>query len=246
MRAALLALALACGGAHPDPDRAAYLGALHAPTPAQAATLCARIHDPVLHGECALFAAAGLAAGGADGRAVCGGIEHPAWRGACFFEVSEAMALRGGDAREACARAGGFRGRCLAHALNRDGPEAAAATPDEAGMLRVLIGQARGLGLAGGDAEEAATDVVAQHIAGRWRGGGAPDRTFRRTDCGTGGDAACAKAYRLAVKDAARTPRPTAPCAAGATLAAVQSAGLPGWDPPLQPLAAQVWAGICR
>lgn len=243
----LLAVTLAaCGGAHADPDRAAYIEALRAEAPTAAAAACGRIQDPLLHGECALFAAAAVAGSGGDGRDVCGGITHPAWRGACFFEVAEAMTLRGPDAREACTQAGDFRVRCLAHALNRDGPEAATSTRDEATMLRVLLGRARALGLSGEDATEAATDVVAQHVAGRWREGGEPTRTFRRTACGTAGDAACAKAYRLVVKDAARSPRPTAPCAGGATAQAVAAAGLPAWDDDLAPLASRVWAGICR
>ncbi|MEC7946707.1 MAG: hypothetical protein VX265_04005 [Myxococcota bacterium] len=240
----LLLLLMACTQA--DGDRDAYLAALHATSPAAAVAACGRIDDPVLHGECSLFAAAALARSGADGRAACGGIGHEAWRGACYFEIAEAMALRGSDAREACGQAGGFRSRCLAHALNRDGPEVANSTTDEAAMLRALIGQARALGLAGREAAEGATDVVAQHVAGRWRQRDDAVRTFRRIDCGTAGDSACAKAYRLVVKDVAGSPRPTSPCVDGATREAVAAAGLPVWDDKLAPLAVQVWAGICR
>lgn len=239
-----LLLLLAC--ARPDGDRHAYVAALQATEPAAAVAACEAIEDPVLHGECALFAAAALARSGADGRETCGGIAHEAWRGACYFEIAETMALRGSDAREACGQAGEFRSRCLAHALNRDGPEVANATTDEAAMLRVLIGQARALGLAGREAEEGATDVVAQHVAGRWRQRNDAVQTFRRIDCGTAGDSACAKAYRLVVKDAAGRPRPTSPCGDGATREAVAAAGLPVWDADLAPLAVRVWAGICR
>jgi hypothetical protein len=243
-----LLLVLACGGAGPDPDRAAYTEslALLADDPAAGARACTRIQDPVLHGECALFAAAAQARAGGDGRPTCGGIEHAAWRGACFFEVAEAQQLRGEDARVACARAGDFQTRCLAHALNRDGAEAAAAVPDAAGMERVLIGRARALGLAGQAAEDAARDVVAQHLSGQWRQRGDATRPFRRTDCGTASAATCAKTYRLVVKGAAGTPRPTEPCAAGATREAVEAARLPAWDEDLAPLAGGVWAGICR
>lgn len=243
-----LLLALACGDAAPDPDRLAYTESLRllGADPAAAAAACTRIADPVLHGECALFAAASLSASGADGRAMCAGIEHGAWRGACFFEVSEAQQLRGEEARTACAQARDFQTRCLAHALNRDGPEAAEAVPDAASMERVLIGRARALGLAGSAAEDAARDVVAQHLSGEWRVRGEPARAFRRTDCGTASAATCAKTYRLVVKGAAGTPRPTEPCEEGATRAAVAAAGLPPWDDDLDGIAGGVWAGICR
>ena len=84
----LLAVTLAaCGGAHPDPDRAAYIEALRAEAPTAAAAACGRIQDPLLHGECALFAAAavagvvtGLGAGvrGTGRAARCRGPSRPA------------------------------------------------------------------------------------------------------------------------------------------------------------------------
>jgi len=243
----LLLLALACTEAGPDPDRTAYTESLRlvGTDPAAAAAACTRIADPVLHGECALFAAAASSASGGDGRAMCSGIEHGAWRGACFFEVAESQKLRGEDARTACAQAGDFQERCLAHALNRDGPEAAEAVPTASDMERVLVGRARALGLAGAAAEDAARDVVAQHLSGEWRARGDAARPFRRTDCGTASAATCARAYRLVVKGA-RAQRPTAPCPGGATRAAVAVAGLPTWDDDMDGIAVGVWAGICR
>ena len=244
----MLLLLIACSGTGTDPDRRAYTESLRllAEDSSAAARACVPIVDPVLHGECSLFAAAAEARSGTDGLATCAGIEHPAWRSACFFEIAEAKQLRGEEARTACAQAGTFRERCLAHALNRDGADAAAAVPDAAGMERVLAGRARALGLAGSTAEDAARDVVAQHLSGEWRARGDTGQTFRRTDCGTASAATCAKTYRLVVKGAAGTPRPDAPCTSGATLEAVAAAGLPVWDEDLDAIAGGVWAGICR
>lgn len=247
MTALLLAL-LACGGAEPDPDRLAYHASLNLldDDPVAAAAACTPIQDPVLHGECALFAAAALARSGQDARPTCSGITQSAWREACFFEIADAMQLTGADAREACAGSGQFRDRCLAHALNRLGPQAAQLAPESGAMVQMLAGQARALGLTGRAADDAARDVVAQHLAGQWRERAPDPPAFRRVDCGTADDDTCTKTYRLIVKDVAKQPRPTGPCAAGATREAVEAAGLPGWHDDVAGPAEEMWRGICR
>ncbi len=244
---ALLAALLGCGPA-PDPDRAAYTAslALLEEDAAAAAAACAPIDDPVVYGECALFAAAALARTGADARPVCGGITQPAWREACYFDIADAMQLTGPDARAACASAGQFRDRCLAHALNRLGAQAAALAPESGAMVQMLAGQARALGLNGQQADDAARDVVAQHLAGVWRERAPDPPVFRRVDCGTADDATCAKAYRLVVKDASGEKRPAAPCRPSPTREAVEAAGLPTWDADMDAPARAVWGGFCR
>jgi hypothetical protein len=245
-------VALGAGGCatEPAPDRVAYRASLAAlpQDPATAVLACNRVADPLLHGECTTFAAAALVRSGGDGRDPCGGVTHAGWRAACFFEITDAMQLRGEDARTACAQAGTFSDRCLAHALNRDGPEAAAATRDEDAMFRVLSGRARALGLDGKSGPRAAADVVAQHISGRYReaADGPPWPAYTVGTCGTAPAEICALAYRMSVNDAAAGQPLTAPCAGGAAQESVVAAGLPGWGDELSGVAAETWARLCK
>lgn len=84
---------------------------------ASAAGDCARIVDPDMRAECAVFAVRADPARAAD---LCPQISVPFWQDECWFMAADAADLLGEERRIACMRAGRYQGPCIANALSRE------------------------------------------------------------------------------------------------------------------------------
>ena len=111
----LLAL-LACRPA-PDPPTDPPADPLTDQIAASAAGDCARIVDPDMRAECAVFAVRADPARAAD---LCPQISVPFWQDECWFMAADAADLLGEERRIACLRAGRYQGPCIANALSRE------------------------------------------------------------------------------------------------------------------------------
>lgn len=119
----ILSLLLGCLSPPPeDPaltDARAYADAIKEADPQRALALCGQITDVSMNGECTMFAARQIARSGGNATPICQGLSQ-GWREVCLFEIVDSSGLRGEAAAIACKDTGGFKERCLAHALQRE------------------------------------------------------------------------------------------------------------------------------
>jgi hypothetical protein len=249
--AALLALGACVEDAALDPgaaDREAYTAsaALLSTDPAAAGAACREIADPVLQGDCATFAAKEMAKAKLDPLPLCADVRHTGWQEVCFFESVDAAGLFGDTAIHACQRAGGFRQRCLSHALGRetDREWRQVAPGQEGAFVTWIEGRMPVYGL-DKEVEDIPRDFLARRIADRIAAPG-QRRRFARADCGDAPEATCTEAYRFYVRKLFRQQDMRAMCEQPVSLEAVEAAGLPGWEDDFAESAPEMWRRLCR
>ena len=232
-------------------DREAYTASagLLSTDPAAAAARCAEITDPVLAGDCATFAAKAMARRKLDPLPVCAAVRHTGWQQVCYFESVDAAGLYGDVAIEACDRAGGFRQRCLSHALGRetDREWRTVAAGQESAFIAWIEAKLPTYGL-DTTVEDIPRDFLARRIADRIAAGaqGQPTRRFARADCGAAPAETCREVYRFYVRKLFRQQDMGTLCAQPMTLAAVEAAGLPGWETDFDEDAPEMWRRLCK
>ena len=232
-------------------DRHAYAASagLLDTDPAAGAAKCAEISDTVLAGDCATFAAKAMAKRKLDPLPVCEVVRHTGWQQVCFFESVDAAGLFGDVAIKACDRAGGFRQRCLSHALGRETDRewrtvAAGQEPEFVAWIEARL-PAYGLDT---KVENIPRDFLARRISDRIRAqaGGPSARRFARSDCGAAPADTCAEAYRFFVRKRFRQQDLGAICVQPMTREAVEAAGLPGWEDDFADVAPDIWRRLCK
>lgn len=232
-------------------DRQAYAASagLLASDPAAAAAKCAEISDTVLAGDCATFAAKAMAKRKLDPLPVCAGIRHTGWQQVCYFECVDAAGLYGDTAVKACDRAGGFRQRCLSHALGREADREWRTVPagQEAAFLAWLDQRMPAYGL-DTSVENIPRDFLAKRIAQRVAAGSQPGapRRFSRADCGDIPAETCKEVYRFYVRKLFRQQDMRALCSQSLVRETVEAAGLPGWEDDFAEHAPEMWVRLCR
>jgi hypothetical protein len=233
-------------------DRQAYAASasLLATDPAAAAGKCAEISDTVLAGDCATFAAKAMAKRKLDPLPVCESIRHTGWQQVCFFECVDAAGLFGDQAVKACDRAGGFRQRCLSHALGREADREwrTVAAGQEPAFLAWLDEKMPAYGL-DTTVENIPRDFlakrIAQRVAAESQGGGRP-RRFSRADCGDIPRETCNEVYRFYVRKLFRQQDMRALCSQSLVRETIEAAGLPGWEDDFAEDAPEMWLRLCR
>ena len=232
-------------------DRRAYSASagLLGTDPAAAAARCGEISDTVLAGDCATFAAKAMAKRKMDPLPVCAAVKHTGWQQVCYFESVDAAGLYGDIAIKACDRAGGFRQRCLSHALGRetDREWRTVAAGQEAEFIGWIESRLPVYGL-DTKVENIPRDFLARRISDRVasEAQGMPARRFARTDCGAAPADTCREVYRFYVRKLFRQQDMGALCAQPMTREVVEAAGLPGWEDDFADDAPEMWRRLCK
>ena len=195
--------------------------------------------------ECVAQAARELAVQGRgeEARSACQGLAGGPWRDECFFLVTDTLDLRGDEARRACQDAGQWRQQCVGHAMARDAHDIMAELglghEDEA-TERIVQEVATYVGAR--QAEPRARAILADELAGRAEG------ALSALDCGTAARDLCRDAYSERVRRAAGGQEARWRQACGRTVdrQRVEAAGLPAWEPDMEPVALDAWKRLCE
>jgi hypothetical protein len=249
----ILSLLLGCLSPPPeDPaltDSRAYADAIKETDAQRALALCNQITDVSMNGECTMFAARQIAQTGGNATPVCEGLRQ-GWREVCLFEIVDASGLRGEAAASACQGTGGFKERCLAHALQREERPISEQYPpgQEAEMMAYIRTRVTLYGLDGLTQEAIDEKMAARIITERVLRSGRPRGTLpmSRSFCGTASDAVCVESYRIYVTKAGGPGRVPKDCTLPMNPERVSAVGLPTWTAEFQPLADEAWGHLCK
>lgn len=249
----ILSLLLGCLSPPPeDPaltDARAYADAIKEADPQRALALCGQITDVSMNGECTMFAARQIARSGGNATPICQGLSQ-GWREVCLFEIVDSSGLRGEAAAIACRDTGGFKERCLAHALQREERPISEQFPPgrEAEMMAHIRTRVTLYGL-DGITEEAIDEKMTARIitervlrSGRQRGA----QPMSLSLCGTATEAVCVEAYRIYVTKIGGPGRVPKDCSLPMNTQRVSALGLPIWTEDFQALADQTWSQLCK
>ena len=231
-------------------DARAYAAAIKETDPHRALALCEQIEDTSMNGECTMFAARQLAKNKGDAMAVCDGMRAVGWQQVCRFEVVDASGLRGEQAVAACADTGGFKERCLAHALQREERPISQQFPagQEAEMMAYIRERVTLYGLDELTREAIDEKMAARIITERVLRAGNPRGSLpmSRSLCGTATDAVCVEAYRIYVTKVGGPGRVPRDCSIPMDTHRVSAMRLPTWTEDFQALADITWGQLCK
>lgn len=245
---ALILLLLACSSSSAPADRGHYLRSLHAPAP-EARQACLDIAHPALQGECLALRAAELAMAGEvePAGSLCDASPPGFWQDECRVMVTDGSLVEGPELVEACDAAGSLRSLCLSRGLARARKVALQAhgRPGEEDLLELALSEAHAAVYPDAEplaAEQWARDQVGRTLARRV----IPSRPFSLDVCLEASEGACAATYVHALGEV-KVRVVDELCEEGTpTSAAVEAAGLQGWEPEAQAVAERAWTRQCR